>query len=293
MRRTEYLINALRRSTDNVQTAAIEDAELIEYYNDGQKLIQNLVFKYNPKADIFKAVEVYDATADGVYDLPEDIYAVNALSLVEATVGLWDDTDNEGYVKIDRVDEDCRSYLAGYFIRDNQIIFTGSNQNYQFVKVRLTYFKKLARMDKRWGTIQTVNSGVSLVLSGGYDDLAETVDDHVTVVNSVGAIVRDGITISSFSGNTWNTSDALTGVTAGMFVCMGEYSQNVSELPEECEPYLQDYVRKRLYGRNNYNDVNKQDVFTAEQKDELVKLFSNNTKEVMNPPITDLDIWEI
>lgn len=290
MRRMEFLLTSVRRSTDNVQTSAITDAEMIEWFNDGQKLIQNLIFKNNFKADIFKEVEEYDAVADGVYDLPDDIYSVNSLSLVEATYGLWDSTEeNRNYLPIKRVDETERSYLAGYFTRNGQIIFTGYQSNYQFTKVRVTYFKALPRFDKRWGEIQTVTSGVSIVLQSGYDSLASTVDDYVTVVDGLGNVVREGIRISSFAGGaTWTTTDALTGVTAGMFVCMGAKSENISGLPAECEPYLLDYVRKRLYGRNVYNDGDKQEGFTAEQKDEIIRLFSNNTKEIIEPPITDL-----
>lgn len=288
MRRLEFLLTSVRRSTDNVQTSAISDAEMIEWFNDGQKLIQNIVFKMNPKADIFKAVEVYDASSDGVYDLPSDIYSVNAISLVEASFGTGSG-DNDGYVPISRVDESDRAYLAGYFTRDSQVIFTGYRNNQQFSNIRITYFKALPRFDKRWGTIQTVNSGVSLVLLAGYDDLAGTVDDYVTVVDSSGTVIRENIRITSFAGGaTWTTTDALTGVIAGHFVCMGSYSGNLSGLPNECEPYLLDYVRKRLYGRNVYNDGDKQEGFTAEQKDELIRLFSNNTKEMLSPPITDL-----
>lgn len=289
MRRMEFLITAVRRSTDNQQTSAVTDAEMIEWFNDGQKLIQNLIFKNNPKADIFKGVEIYDATASGEYDLPSDIYSVNAISLVEATYGLWDSYENNrNFLPISRVDESDRAYLAGYFIRDNKLIFTGDQSNYQFTKIRVTYFKALPRCDKRWGQIQTANTGVSLVLQSGYDDLASTVDDNVTVVNGLGAVIREGIHIDSFSGGTWNTADALTGVATGQYVCMGARSGNFSLLPDECEPYLLDYVRKRMYGRNTYNDGDKQEGFTAEQKDELIRLFSNNTKEILSPPITDL-----
>jgi hypothetical protein len=288
MRRLEFLLNSLRRSTDNVQTSAITDAEMVEWYNDGQKLIQNLIFKMNPKADIFQAVEVYDANQEGVYDLPEDIYAVNAISLVEASIG-QDMNDNDGFFPISRVDDSDRTYLAGYFIRNSQLIFTGNQATFHpYTQIRVTYFRALPRVDKRWGEIQTVNSGVSLVLQSGYDDLASTVDDYVTVVNSLGAVIRDGIRINSFGGATWTTTDALTGVTAGMYVLMGGYSTNISELPVECEPYLQDYVRKRLFGRNIYDDTKNQDIFTAEQKEELIRLFSNNSKEILSPPITDL-----
>lgn len=292
MRRLEFLLTSVRRSTDNVQTSAITDAEMVEWFNDGQKLIQNLIFKSNPKADIFKEVETYDAVASQEYDLPADIYAVNAISMVEVNSGN-NIAINGGFWPIDRIDEINRPTIFGYIVRDNKVILTGFlDNNSNVTQVRITYFKALPRVDKRWGTIQTVNSGVSLVLSSGYDDLASTVDDYVTVVDSLGASVREGIRISTFTAGTWATSDALTSVTAGQFVCMGKRATNVCELPDECEPYLLDYVRKRLYGRNVYSDGDKQELFTSEQKEELIRLFQNNTKEILVPPITDMDFME-
>lgn len=284
MRRLEYLITSVRRSTDNVQTSAITDAEMIEWFNDGQKLIQNIIFKSNPKADIFKAEKVYTANASGVYDLPSDIYAGNAVSMVEVSSS-W---SSAKYITLDRVDEMNREEIYGYFIRDNQLILTGCQTDYPFSSLRITYFKKLPRFDKRWGKIFALTPGVSITLDpASFDTLASTVDDKICVVDSTGAVIRQNIGITSFSGNLWSTTDALTSVATNMFVCMGGYSSNVSGLVDECEPYLLDYVRKRLFGRNVYADGDKQDMFTAEQKDELIRLFQNNTKENLTPPITD------
>ena len=291
MRRLEYLITSVRRSTDNTQTSAVTDAEMIEWFNDGQKLIQNLVFKSNPKADLFKGVKEYQMDSSMVYDLPADIYAVNAISLVEVNNGS-NTTVNGGYYPIDRVDEANAATLFGYFTRDGKIYLTGCYTNYNLTQLRVTYFKALPRFDKRWGTIQTVNSGVSLVLQDGFDELASTVDDQVTVVDGDGTTVLNGIRISSFAAGTWNTTNLLAGVLAGQYVCMGSRSENVCGLSDECEPYLLDYVRKRLYGRNVYQDGDKQEGFTAEQKDELIRLFQNNTKEIQIPPITDYTYLE-
>lgn len=289
MRRTEYLLTEIRNSTDNTDTNGIKDAELISYLNYGQKLIQNIVFAANVKADIFKAVEVYEANQSGIYTLPDDKYAVNSISLVEGRFGL--DNVNSGFRPIERVDKSEAANMFGYYTEDDQVILTGLNINLQVVQVRITYFRVLPRMDKRWGKVQTVNSGVSLVLTG-QDDLASTVDDYVTVVDKYGAQVRGDIYIDSFSGATWSTTDALTGVSANDYVCMGKNSVNASLLPDECETYLLDYVRQRIYTRNVYEDANKQVYFTDQQKADIVALFSNNQKDIIYPPITDTEYLE-
>jgi hypothetical protein len=290
MRRTEFLLTEIRNSTDNTDTNAIKDAELIAYLNYGQKLIQNIVFAANIKSDIFKQTEVYEANESGVYDLPNDIYAVNSISLVEGRFGL--DNVNSGFRPIERVDKSEAANMFGYYTEDNQLVLTGLNINLQVVQLRVTYFRVLPRMDKRWGQINTVNSGVSLVMETGYDSNASTVDDYVSVVNKFGAQVLGGIFIDDFNGATWETTDTLTGVVAGQYVCMGKNSVNASLLPDECETYLLDYARQRVYTRNVYDDANKQVYFTDQQKTDIAALFSNNQKDIIYPPITDTEYLE-
>lgn len=289
MRRTEYLLTEIRNSTDNTDVNAIKDAELISYLNYGQKLIQNMVFSANVKADIFKAVKTYDALASGIYDLPKDKYAVNSLSLVEGRFGL--DNVNSGFRPIERVDKSEAANLFGYYTEDDKIVITGLNINIQIVQVRVTYFRALPRMDKRWGKISEVNSGVSLVLSS-HDPLAPTVDDHISVVDKFGKSVKHNILIDDFNAGVWSTEDTLNGVSVGDYVVMGKDSVNASLLPDECETYLLDYVRQRVYTRNVYEDAGKQVYFTDSQRTDIVALFANNQKDILYPPITDTTFLE-
>jgi hypothetical protein len=290
LRRTEFLITEIRNSTDNVESNGVKDAEIIGYLNYGQKLIQNIVFKQNVKADLFRAEVEYAPTQDGIYTLPDDIFAVNAIALVEGRFGA--DQINGGYRQIKRIDKSEASNFFGYYTENNVLRISGLEQNFYMERLRVTYFRVLPRIDKRWGAVQTVNPNTSLVLAAGYDVNAETVDDVITVVNRAGSQIRNNIAISSFSGATWNTSDALTGVTNQHFVCMGKNSVNASELPEACEPYLLDYVRQRVYTRNNYEDAGKQLYFTDKQQADIASLFANNQKDVLVPPVTDTDYLE-
>lgn len=291
MRRTEYLLTELRNSTDNTDVNAIKDAELIAYLNYGQKLIQNIVFAANVKADIFKETVVYDAVESGTYALPSNKYAVNSISLVEGKFG--PDNVNSGFRPIERVDKSEASNLFGYYTENSNVQITGLNINLQIVQLRVTYFKVLPRMDKRWGQIKTVSSAVSLEMEAGYDTLASTVDDYISAVDKYGAQVLAEIYIDSFAGGaTWTTTNTLTGVIAGQYVCMGKDTVNASLLPDECETYLLDYARQRIYTRNVYEDANKQVYFTDQQKADIAALFSNNQKDIIYPPITDTEFLE-
>jgi hypothetical protein len=290
MRRLEYLIKEVRESTDNEDTNGISDAELIGYFNYGQKLIQNIIFKSNPKADIFKAVVEYSPNSDGEYDLPDNIFAQNSVSLVEVKTGI--DTVNDGYRPVDKVDKSEASNLFGYYIEDKTLKLTGMNTNYNVQSVRVTYFKALPKVDKRWGKILSFVAGNSITLDTDYDPQYVNVDDHLTVVDKYGAQVRANVYIDSASLAVIQTTDALTGVQNNQFVCMGKDSVNASLLPDECLTYLLDYVRQRIYTRNNYDDANKQVYFTDKQEMDISDLFRNNQKDILYPPITDTSMLE-
>lgn len=290
MRRTEFLLTEVRNATDNTDVNGVKNAEIIGYYNDGQRYIENLIFKSNPKANLFKGVVEYDTTSDNVYTLPTDILGINALSLVEGKFGT--DTVNDGYRTITQIDESEQATLFGYLTRDNSLILTNKNIFQQIVKIRVTYFKQLPRIDIRHGKILTVNSGVSLVMNAGYDDLAYTIDENITVVDKFGAQVLKSVFIDTFTAATWATTNTLTGVVANQYVCMGKNSINAGLLPEACETYLQDYVKQRIYTRNVYEDAEKQIYFTTEQKKAVEDLFKNNQKDTVYPPISDTTFLE-
>ena len=115
-------------------------------------------------------------------------------------------------------------------------------------------------------------------------------DDYVTVVDKYGAKVRGDIFIDTYTSGTWSTTNALTSVVAGQYVCMGNNSVNASRLPDACETYLLDYVRQRIATRNVYtDDAKKQAYFTEKQEADIQALFSNNQKDVLYPPITDTE----
>lgn len=282
MRRLEFLMAKVRQSTDNADVNGISNNEIVEYFNDGQKYIETLIFKNNPYADLFKGQEVYDANSTGFYDLPEDCYSENAISMVEGRYNLTQ--NNDGYSRIKPISESELSYMFGYTIRNNRVIISGQNNIAQLQNIRITYFKQLKTLDIRRGTIGVVSPGVSIAVTL-LDDTAHLRDDHYSTVNSLGVQVSSGI----YSASTISpllTSDTAGAVT-GDFLVTGKNATNVSELPDSCEPYLIDYVRQRIYTRNNYEDAQKQMYFTEQQKAEVISIFSKNKKDDDTIPITD------
>jgi hypothetical protein len=295
MKRLEYLINDSRAATDNLDTNGVKDREIIRYFNDAVKMIQLLVFKADPLCSHFIEEEIYtEISADTELDLPADCYSKNAICTVEGRFGVTN--INQGYTRIRRVWQEDRSSLWGYVIRNSTLLLTGQNLNNQLDSLRLTYFKRLPRFDKRWGTIASV-AGSTLNLTGATDSDITLIDDTISVVDADGTIIQGNIKVSSYglpTSLTVSTSTPLLpAVAAGHFIVSGGYSTTSCDLPEECEPYLLAYVEFCLRHRNNYTDAVRQKAWTDEQKASIVDLFSNNTKDITAPPITDFDFMEI
>lgn len=285
MRRLEFQVTQVRNSTDNKDVNGISTAEIVGYFNDAQKYINTIIFKSNPYADFFKAQIEIPATTTGIYDLPEDCYSSNAISMVEGRYAITE--NNNGYSRIKPISESEFSYIFGYITRNNQVLISGQNNVAQLQTLRITYFKRLPTLDVRQAKVNTVNSGVSLVLSAAPEGLY-TMDDHCSTVNDQGVQVVSNIYFTNSSGSTLLTANT-SGVTTSQYIVAGANACNKSLLPDECEPYLLDYVRQRIYTRNNYNDAGKQDYFTTQQKEEVLSIFSKNKKDDETIPITDIE----
>jgi hypothetical protein len=284
MRRLEYLITQVRNSTDNKDTNGISNSEIVGYFNDAQRYITSIIFKSNPYADLFKAQIEYDIETDGEYELPSDCFSTNALSMVE---GRFAETDNNrGYSRIKPISESEFSYIFGYITRDNKVLISGQNSIGNLQKLRVTYFKQLPTLDVRQAKVNAITPGVSIALSTAPTELY-AMDDHCSAVDSKGDQIVSNIYFTNTSGSTLLTANT-TGVTTNHYITAGKNSSNKSLLPDVCESYLLDYVKQRIYTRNNYDDANKQMFFTEQQKQDIVSIFSKNKKDDDTIPITDV-----
>jgi hypothetical protein len=256
----------------------------VGYFNDAQRFITTLIFKNNPYADLFKTQIELAAVASGEYQLPSDCYATNALSMVEARFA--DTSNNKGYSRIKPISESEFSYIFGYITRDNKVLISGQNDVAQLQNVRITYFRQLPTVDIRRGTIGVVVPNTSVAVTS-LDTEVFTMDDKFSTVNALGEQVVKGI-YSASTSSPLAVSDT-TGILTGQFLVSGSNACNASILPDACETYLLDYVRQRIYTRNNYEDANKQSYFTEQQKAEIISIFAKNKKDDDTIPVTDVE----
>lgn len=286
MRRLEFLINEVRNSTDNKDTNGISTPEIVSYFNAAQRYIETLIFKNNPYADLFKAQVEFAGNQTGIFTIPSDCYSVNAISLIEGRFG-GSTANNSGYTRIKPILEAEFSYMFGYIVRNNQILISGLNSVQQLQSLRITYFKRLKTLDVRQAKVSAVTPGVSIGLDSTPTNLY-TMSDAVSTVDILGDQVVSGIYFTNTSGSTLTTTNT-TGVTTSQWIVAGADACNRSELPDSCETYLLDYVRQRIYTRNNYEDASKQMYFTEQQKAEVIAIFSKNKKDEDSVPITDTE----
>lgn len=284
MRRLEFLVNRVRYETDNKDTNGIANAEIVSYFNDAQKYISSLIFKNNPYADFFKVQVELPASIAGIYNIPDDCFTTSAVSMVEVK---WEESsNNKGYNRIKPIMESESAYMFGYYIRNNQVIITGDAPNANFTSIRITYFRRLKSVDVRQAKVNSVVPNVSIIMSLVPTDLY-LMDDHASTVDADGNQVVANIYFTNTSGIVLSTLNTL-GVTTSQWIVAGKNTCNKSELPEECETYLIDYVKQRIYTRNNYEDANKQMYFTEQQKADIISLFSKNKKDDDTVPVTDI-----
>jgi hypothetical protein len=287
MRRLEYQVTQVRNSTDNKDVNGISTAEIVGYFNDAQKYITTLIFKNNPYADMFKSQVIYPSSSSGEYTIPSDCYSTSSISMVEGRFG---ETEvNGGYRRIKPISESELAYSFGYTVRNNKVIISGQNNVAQIQSIRVTYFKRLQTVDVRQARIQSKTS-TTLVLDAAPPGLY-TMDDKFSVVDDQGIQSAAGLYTTTTSGSTLAVPAGTANVDLSTvkYVVSGENANNKCELPDECEPYLLDYVKQRIYTRNNYSDADKQLYFTEQQKAEIISIFSKNKKDDDTIPTTDLE----
>jgi hypothetical protein len=289
MRELSYLINDVREQTDNEDINGVSDKEIIRYFNDGVKSIQAIVFKNNPLCSYFQKSVIFQSPVAGMsFDLPSDCYAFNAVSFVEA---LSDASINDLYMPLERCFQEDQNNFQGWFTRNKQVVFTGTKDISIGYQARAWYFYRLPKFDKIWATVASRTNNV--ITLNVLDDKLLSVDNRITVVDDVTREVKATnllyVVNSTIPTYTITIRDGdFSRVGNDDFILMGGQSSLDLDLPDEVEPYLLDYVAKRIYSRNNYAlDASKIDFFTADDRANITAIFADASQSLQRSPITD------
>ena len=286
MRRLELLVQEVRDSSDTNDLNAYSIYELMRYFNDGQKLIQKIIFSSNNGSGNFQ--KFYDAVvpSNGVVPLPDDIYAKSAI----IDVGFV--RTNNYFSVLDKLSYGESSNIYGYALINDQIIVSEQNS---VDALRFNYVYKLPVISYRLGKIASVDDIAKTVTF----DAATIIDDtdfslrydDYSVVDAKGNEIANSLLLDSFVGTvmTFDSSSDLSALVAGQYVVCGQYGTSHSHLPDECEPFLMTYVQRRIKDKISASDAANESVFTSEEREDLMDLFADNSKAPLRPAIIDND----
>lgn len=297
MKELKYYINDVRLQTDNTDENGVKEREIVRYFNDGIKAIQAIVFKNNPLCSYFQKSQEYPVQSTREFDLPTDCYAFNAVSRVE-TKG-----ENGKWCQLERVWPEDNFY--GWYTANKKLILSGDEGTSYPDTIRVTYFQRLPTFGKRLEYISSVSSG--LVQTVNSVEAAVTAylntSPSLSIVGPDGVILYDlaqaeSVATTNISLHPYFTIPAGTVTTltaiARKSLVWGKNATFVLDLPDEVEPFLLDYVAKRIYGRNNYGaDATKIEYFTETEKGDITSIFADAGQAITRTPITDTDYLRI
>lgn len=297
MRRLDLLIKEVRQSSDTADLNSITDFELMRYFNDAQKAIQNVVYQANSSADIF--VKEYLMTLEAEkqqYPLPMDIFAQNSVVSVSLT------RDGRIFQPLKRSAYREKDVVLGYSLLGKNVVFTSNPTNMGSREALITYNYRLPVISLRVGKISAVdNNAKTITLEAGYLEDFQNTYEFISIVDkfgnrildtdSLGNQVQKNLYIENFNESTFviTTDGDLSNVDNTHYVVMGENSSSHSFLPEECEPFLLSHVQRRTLSKISSEDVIKESAFTAEERQDIITLFEDNVKDILYPVNTDKD----
>lgn len=295
MRKLELLIQEVRDVSDTNDINSVSDFELMRYFNDAQKAIQNVIYQANSSADIF-VKEYIKTITSGVqrYDLPVDIYAQNSVVSVNLL------RDGGILQTLRRVAYREKETAFGYALLGKKFILTSDRSTVASSQVLLTYNYKLPTLSLRVGKISAVDDGANTItLDTEVLDGFQNRYEYVSIVDKKGAMIMDTDTdgnivskqlyIDSYdeSTRTIQTDGNLSNVTTDHYVVMGINATSNCMLPDECEPYLLSHVQRRVMGKISSEDLQTESAFTLEEREDINGLFSDNVKDSLYPVISD------
>lgn len=304
MRRTELLIERIRRETENEEftvNTGISDEEIVDFLQDAQSDLQSAIARQHQ--DVFVVEKKYDVVyGQEAYPLPDDILLDNRVSKVwYSNTG---QPRNNKRLRSGNLSErifDTQTTPAMYIRRNNNILLNPVPGQTVQNGLTLNYVQKLPRMDKRRGKIASISidTNTNTITSLFLDVTAELEreellkEDHLCIVAKGGEQKMARIPFTAIDPSTGEVTleaftfeDGETGV-AGDYVVSGFNSYNISSLPDTCERFLVSYGKWEMFKRDSSYDSQEATAELQAMRAEIVEIFSNVDDDTKNIPITD------
>jgi hypothetical protein len=317
-RYVSYLIDDVRSSTENEDfsdTIGIKDAEFLRFLNDAQYRIHNLIVQKHP------SVFLEEYTTDIVgnqesYTLPNNSFIGNKVTQVEYTAQSAGTSYyyplRPGALYERSPGPNSRAglgYPRKYIRRSGQIMLTPIPTS-STGKLRITYTRKLPKLDLRRGSVAsvTLDSSNNTITALNLDVSTDTVDStqmdkftRLSVVDEEGNVKMSNIKYTDIDSSTGVvTIDSnfayQTGETieAGNYIVAGNYSSTHVQLDDLVERYLIAYTTLKILQRDsNITDLSVQQAVLTEMENDILSAYAEVSDDIMEIPeiISDDDAW--
>ena len=232
------------------------------------------------------------------YTLPSDIYIENRVSLVEFSPS---GADRDFYVLDPGSLKERAAFFFGtprfYIRRGGQILLvpipdTGA------AKIRLTYIKKLPKLDIRRARIDTVTTAGQNITSLVLDTTQPIDDTELNKYTQFSVVDKDGNQTMRYIPFT--NIDTTTGVvtvdpafafettesiTAGDYLVAGPDTTNAPDIPDTLERYIFEYMNLKAFKRDSSRDAQEAINEFQFMEQEILDLYSEPDDDITNVTI--------
>jgi hypothetical protein len=302
MKRLEFLIEDSRRDSENEtfsETAGIGDEEFIRWANAGQERIQSKIAKLSQK--IFTKEETIPLIQrQEAYDLPSDTYIENRVSLVEFS-NTGRDSDffplDQGTLR-ERRGFQSFAQPRFYIRRGGQLLMSPVPDSSTY-KIRVTYVRRLQKLDIRRAQIDTVVTGAGNTITSLTLKTSAVIDDVALATYTQFSVVdKDGIqTMRSIPYDSIDTGSGIVTITPGFAFEDGETitaddylvaypnGTNQSEMPDTLERYLVEFMNMKAANKDSSNDSSFVTPDFIEMENEILTLFAEPDDDILTVPL--------
>ena len=315
MRRVDQLITQARlvsRNSANADgTYGVTDNEILQYLNDAQDKLQNLISAKKNIAKIFDTQQIISIVGNQeAYSIPDRVLMNKQIDQVEFSA----DGTIGNYVRLEKLnffnrDTNTTTYPWGYFKRCGQI-FLQPTPSTSMGSLRVTYERDLDDLDIPRAGITTITGGTatqftSITLDSTADSYESTTPgfsnvQYVSIVDALGNRKCYNVLVGSYVAGTnvltpnpspflYGTGDSALATTD--VVVFGKYTTTFSQLPDSCERYLIHSAAADIFAKDSSNDYSRQADIVAQIEDDILRALASQTSEVQYIPQQDRYEW--
>lgn len=302
--RVEILLRDIRQKSGHREysyNSGIPQRELVEYLNDAQDRLYNLILQEHPTLyrKVGTAITVTSGTSS--YTLPTDGFLSHNITKVEFSPS----GNTQDYTRLDQrssaEENHYQGYPDSYFLRDGSIILSPV-PNISGGLLRLEYQYVIPTLALRFGAAITSyarSAGVYHEFTWTANPITEMVDDanngmvdYFSVVSATGAILYSGLSFISYNSTTFklrvtDTGAALTGIP-GSYIVFGTNASSHSSLPQLAKRYLVEYAVIRAQARDsNALEASLNSPLMQAMERDILDAFAHLEEDVFAVPILD------